>query len=162
MKRMHAKEDAEYIALSLIAESDSPVGNHRLTQALQEAGIDVAEATAGRILRDLVTQGYAYTLGRRGRVMSCAGETRLAELKERRQIRERTQQLIEAINVGDAGAARFALCEACCRAGGSAACRLPGRAEDIQRMHDSACAHCIDAVVRQSERVIQQSIFTAT
>lgn len=153
MKRMHAKEDAEYIALSLIAESDTPVGNHRLTQALQKVGIDVAEATAGRILRDMATQGYADTLGRRGRVLSSAGEIRLAELKKRRQIHERTQQLIEAIDVGDVQALLDLLYVR--RAVEPEAARLAAyraTSDDIQRMHDSACAHC-EAVARQSERV---------
>lgn len=153
MKRMHAKEDAEYIALSLIAESDSPVGNHRLTQALQNAGIDVAEATAGRILRDLATDGYADTFGRRGRVLSSAGEIRLAELKKLRQIYERTQQLIEAIDVGDVQALLDLLYVR--RAVEPEAARLAAyRAtpEDINLMHGSACAHC-EAVAARGERV---------
>jgi len=143
MKHMHEKEESEYIALSLIADSDEPVGNHRLLQALISANIDVAEATAGRILRDLVNKGYAETLKRRGRILTKLGADRLAQLRARRGVRERTEQLIKAINVSDVQAMLDLLYVR--RAVEPEAARLAAlRAteDDLRHMDISACAHC--------------------
>lgn len=70
----------QLIALRVLAEAEGPSGALSLAGAFRSAGIDVAEATAGRYLRQLDERGYTRSLGKRGRVLTEAGERRLTEL----------------------------------------------------------------------------------
>lgn len=72
----------ELVALELLAEADEPVGSARLTETFRRAGIMVAEATAGRYLRQLDEHGYTRSPSvKTGRVITEAGRRRLAELR---------------------------------------------------------------------------------
>lgn len=73
-------ERMQLIALRLLAASDGPSGALSLAAAFRQAGIDVAEATAGRYLRQLDERGYTRSLGKRGRVLTPEGEDRLSAL----------------------------------------------------------------------------------
>lgn len=55
--RQSQEEQMERVALELIASHDGPVGATRLLVALNDHGITVAEATAGRFLRQLDARG---------------------------------------------------------------------------------------------------------
>lgn len=70
----------QLIALRVLANAEGPSGALSLTSAFRSAGIDVAEATAGRYLRQLDELGYTRSLGKRGRVLTAEGEGRLSEL----------------------------------------------------------------------------------
>jgi len=70
----------QLLALQLLAEAEGPAGALSLASTFRSAGIDVAEATAGRFLRHLDELGYTQSLGKRGRVVTESGEKRLAEL----------------------------------------------------------------------------------
>uniref|UniRef100_A0A9E8A9V4 FCD domain-containing protein n=1 Tax=Bosea sp. NBC_00436 TaxID=2969620 RepID=A0A9E8A9V4_9HYPH len=74
------EERMQLIALRVLAESEGPSGALSLAAAFRNAGIDVAEATAGRYLRQLDELGYSRSLGKRGRILTLEGEGRLAEL----------------------------------------------------------------------------------
>lgn len=95
-----AKDQMELTALSLLAEADGPIGSLRLAETWQDAGIDAAQATAGRFLRTLERQGYVEILaGRRGRVITSLGHSRLAELRSSLRLQERGRDVIRASNI---------------------------------------------------------------
>ena len=96
-----AASTIDLVALQLLTENDAPIGNNRLVQALEEAGIAVAEATAGRALSKLVSQGLARTLGKRGRVVTPAGREKLASLQREMMRRQRSARLVDVANIGN-------------------------------------------------------------
>jgi DNA-binding GntR family transcriptional regulator len=88
----------ERIALALLASTDQPIGSARLAEAFRREGIAVAEATAGRYLRQLDELGFTRTLGaKRGRIITDAGRDRLAELRRRLRHDEYGASLLRAI-----------------------------------------------------------------
>lgn len=94
--------DIEFVALGLLAEADEPVGSARLAEGLRQAGIAVAEATAGRFLRQLDERGLTASLGaKRGRVITEAGRGRLAELRVRRRQDRHGERLRGAVRAND-------------------------------------------------------------
>lgn len=74
------EERMQLIALQLLAKAESPSGALSLASAFRSAGIDVAEATAGRYLRQLDELGFTKSLGKRGRILTGEGERRLSDL----------------------------------------------------------------------------------
>jgi DNA-binding FadR family transcriptional regulator len=87
----------ELVALALLAELDEPVGSVRLAEAFVDAGIPVAEATAGRYLRRLDRAGLTRPVSTRGRVITDSGRQRLAELRLARQRDEHSARIVQAI-----------------------------------------------------------------
>ncbi|MCC6312685.1 MAG: FCD domain-containing protein [Thermomicrobiales bacterium] len=88
--------------MTFIAAQDEPVGSQRLKEALEEAGISVAEATAGRFLRSLDGKGYTQSIGAtRGRVLTPRGQERLAKLLRERRLASLSADLVEAIDISD-------------------------------------------------------------
>lgn len=137
----------DLVALGLLSSASEPVGNQRLVQALLENGIVVAEATAGRILRSLVSRGFARTLGKRGRIVTDAGLSRLEDLRKDRRKRERSARLVALADVGDIDTLVEMLHVR--RAIEPEAARLAAEradAEDIAEMTRLACAHCVAAM----------------
>jgi DNA-binding FadR family transcriptional regulator len=67
-----------------------------MAEAFFEAGIHVAEATAGRLLRKLDRAGLTIAIRTRGRVITDKGHRRLAELRLAQRQDERSAQLVEA------------------------------------------------------------------
>ncbi len=90
--------DLELQALSVLAAAAEPVGSRRLSEALRDAGFDLAEATAGRLLRQFDRSGFTRAVGTKGRVLGAAGEQRLVELRRIRVQGEQSEQLVQAIN----------------------------------------------------------------
>ncbi len=92
----------EFIALSLLAESSEPVGSPRLVTALQDAGIEVAEATAGRYLRSLDGRGLTTRIGRQGRRITDRGRQRLQHVKLVERMDEQSSELVRLLREQDA------------------------------------------------------------
>jgi DNA-binding FadR family transcriptional regulator len=133
----------DLVALELLRHNDGPVGNHKLVTALRQAGIGVAEATAGRALRELVTRGLARTLGKRGRVLTPSGEKMLDDLKRGIRRRQRSARLVDVASIENAESLRDMLLVR--RAIEPEAARLAAsRAtdEDIRQLESFARAHC--------------------
>ncbi|MBL8705221.1 MAG: FCD domain-containing protein [Rhodospirillales bacterium] len=133
----------DLVALELLRHNDGPVGNHKLVTALRQAGIGVAEATAGRALRELVTRGLARTLGKRGRVLTPSGEKMLDDLKRGISRRQRSARLVDVASIENAESLRDMLLVR--RAIEPEAARLAAsRAteEDIRQLESFARAHC--------------------
>ena len=89
----------ELTALTLLAEADEPIGSARLAEALRQAGIPVAEATAGRYLRQLDERGLTRALpAKLGRVITEAGRQRLRELRLLQRQDEHGARVLRAVN----------------------------------------------------------------
>jgi DNA-binding FadR family transcriptional regulator len=87
----------ELVALGVLAQAEEPVGSVRMAEALVDAGINIAEATAGRYLRKLDRAGMTFPITTRGRVITEKGHQRLAELRLAKRQDERSDQLVRAI-----------------------------------------------------------------
>jgi GntR family transcriptional repressor for pyruvate dehydrogenase complex len=95
-------EELELLALELLAASDGPVGAMRLAETFQKGGHDLAQATAGRFLRQLDIKGYTRgDGGKRGRLVTETGVQRMHELREKLQLRERGVRLLRAATITD-------------------------------------------------------------
>lgn len=144
MAEQNSKRSIDLVALELLQVSDEPVGNHRLMIALQNEGIDVAEATAGRVLQRLVAQGYARTLGKRGRVLTAPGRVKLTKLKRDHLHQKRSARLVEVSSIADVKSLRDMLLVR--RAVEPEAARLAALSaseEDIELLKEFACAQCL-------------------
>ena len=139
----HRGGTADLVALELLETNVEPVGNHRLVLALGKAGIEVAEATAGRILRQLVAQGFAKTLGKRGRVLTSAGRSRLILLRAEQIRQQRSARLLDVANIADVESLRDMLIVR--RAIEPEAARLAAQrstVDDIRLLDECTRAHC--------------------
>ena len=88
----------ELAALAALDDAGEPVGSARLADALRQAGIGVAEATAGRYLRQLDERGLTRSLGvKAGRFITDAGRARLAELRHLRRQDEHGARMLDAV-----------------------------------------------------------------
>ena len=95
-------EALELVALSVLADADGPVGSMRLSEAFQEAGHGLSQATAGRFLRQLDLQGLTRGDGtKRGRTITRAGIARLDDLRGKVTMREKSSRLMDAATVTD-------------------------------------------------------------
>ena len=89
---MYASEhDDLFEALAAVAESKTPLGAWNLRKVFDGKGIQVSEATCGRLLRTIEDAGYVEATGRRGRVVTSRGLKALEEWRQR-QGRYRSQQ----------------------------------------------------------------------
>lgn len=94
--------EMEILALTLIGESERPVGSSRLAEAFNESGIQVAEATAGRFLRSLDQQGFTVIpRPKQGRVVTELGQQRLEELRATLRVQENGASLVQAASTTD-------------------------------------------------------------
>lgn len=89
------------VALSLLSASEQPVGARQLSDALRAEGLDLAEATAGRLLRTLDHEGLTRNSGRRGRVLTALGGRLLDELRLQEAFASQSAQIAEAANADD-------------------------------------------------------------
>lgn len=88
----------EFTALALLAGAGEPVGSARLAEAWRRAGIPMAEATAGRYLRRLDERGLTRSMGAKlGRVITDAGQQRLAQLRLSRRLDEHGARVLGAV-----------------------------------------------------------------
>lgn len=94
-------ERIEYHALGLLAASDQPLGSPALASYLRGQDIQVAEATAGRVLRELDRRGFTRALSKRGRELTDAGRERLAELTRLERLSDHSSEMLEAVDIRD-------------------------------------------------------------
>lgn len=91
----------ELATLSLLAESDEPVGSPRLVVAMGAEGIEIAEATAGRYLRTMDERGMTARIGRQGRVITESGRQRLQHLLLINRLDEQSSELVRILSERD-------------------------------------------------------------
>jgi GntR family transcriptional repressor for pyruvate dehydrogenase complex len=86
-------------ALEAIRESSRPIGAWRLCRLLQDKGLEVSRATAGRILKRLEDEGHVRIEGRVGRVITPRGEEALKEWLDEQASRESHNALAESLTI---------------------------------------------------------------
>lgn len=74
MRHAIRKERKRQAILEILRSGDGPMGSREITRALFEAGEDVSERTVRLYLKRFDEEGLTRSLGRRGRVLSAAGE----------------------------------------------------------------------------------------
>lgn len=94
-------ERTELLTLELLAESDGPVGSPRVVEHLANHGVSLAEATAGRLLRDFDRRGLTQSLAKRGRILTADGATRLRKLRLLDKLNGHNAEMLRAIDVRD-------------------------------------------------------------
>jgi GntR family transcriptional repressor for pyruvate dehydrogenase complex len=140
------QDDNAYLAaLEVVNESEVPVGAWYLRRALSEKGIQVSEATCGRLLRMMEDAGHVEAMSRKGRVATPRGQRVLQEWHER-QKRDRSQvAFVQSLKVRnpeeliDVLIARRALeGEAAALAAENASPEEVGRLRNIVKAHEEA------------------------
>lgn len=93
------KQHLFYMILKTIANSHVPVGSGYIRDSLKMQGLDISEATAGRILRELDIKGYTEKVGFKGRYLTASGHKKLKELEQEHRINHYGNELVNAIKV---------------------------------------------------------------
>lgn len=79
------KEEQERIILRELKKFDHPLGSGALKEALRINGLELSEATVGRILREMDMKGYTKRVGYQGRTITEEGLKRLHSLEREKQ-----------------------------------------------------------------------------
>ncbi|HHW02712.1 MAG TPA: FCD domain-containing protein [Thermoanaerobacterales bacterium] len=93
------KQHLFYMILKTIANSHVPVGSGYIRDSLKMQGLDISEATAGRILRELDIKGYTEKVGFKGRYLTASGYKKMKELEQEHRINHYGNELVNAIKV---------------------------------------------------------------
>jgi len=75
------KEKQEYEILSILEEKEEPVGSNLLSRLLAARGIEVSEATVGRLLSEMDRRDLTRRQGFQGRVITEKGRRRLNQIR---------------------------------------------------------------------------------
>ncbi|HWI52388.1 MAG TPA: FCD domain-containing protein [Symbiobacteriaceae bacterium] len=95
---MNEADELEYLVLSLLGQSEEPVGSGAICDWLRKNGQATSEATVGRYLRQLDFRGLTERDGYRGRVLSDTGHDRLNELQRERVMTRSSHDLMRALS----------------------------------------------------------------
>lgn len=91
----------EHLLLNLMENQIAPLGAGTTKEALAQRGINVGEATAGRMLRDLERAGLAEKIGVQGRILTEKGRKRLEILtQEKEQVRS-AEEFVRSLRATD-------------------------------------------------------------
>jgi GntR family L-lactate dehydrogenase operon transcriptional regulator len=96
-EQIERSDEAEYIALRELQTNPAPVGCWRIKAVLHEAGIEMSEATAGRLLKEFDSRGLTSVVGAKGRILTEEGERRADNLETLRRRWAYQDELMEAI-----------------------------------------------------------------
>jgi GntR family L-lactate dehydrogenase operon transcriptional regulator len=91
----------EHILLHLLEGQIVPLGAGATKDALSQQGINVGEATAGRMLRQLERAGLARKIGVQGRVLTEKGLQRLRELDHEKKQSTSAEEFIQSLKATD-------------------------------------------------------------
>lgn len=83
--------------LSYMKKTEEPVGAGSVQRYLESCGFSMAEATVGRLLRDMDCSGLIVRKSNQGRILTKAGETRLRELESVKWQGKWTENFIGAV-----------------------------------------------------------------
>ncbi len=87
--------------LHMVHAARRPLGASALAAALQQEGVHVSSATAGRLLGDLEEQGYLVQVSNKGRVLSEQGKAFLEDFQEQEHLQGLAFQLLQEIRWGN-------------------------------------------------------------
>ncbi len=85
------------ILRAINASGDGLLGSWALAEHLRTSGLELSEATVGRILRDLDREGLTERLGFRGRRLTAQGKNRLTELESERRLASSGSEFLGAL-----------------------------------------------------------------
>ncbi|GBF34777.1 transcriptional regulator [Desulfocucumis palustris] len=91
------REKQEFEILSILEEAGEPLGSGQLSQLLNERGLEVSEATVGRILSEMDRKQLTIKLGFQGRVISAGGRDKLQEFRSARHRQKYGNRFIETL-----------------------------------------------------------------
>jgi len=94
-------KDIEYQILSLIENSDTPLGSNALSAMLKNKGINASAPTIGRILSVLETQGYLTLIGKKGRILSESGKNTLSRMHLKEELENAASDLVNILTRSD-------------------------------------------------------------
>ena len=101
--RVRLGDRAVQVTLRTLAAGEGPVGVWRVRDALRAAGIEVSEATVGRLLRELDYLGLSERVGvKSGRVLTSEGRRELAALEQAQREDANRDQFLRAIRAESA------------------------------------------------------------
>jgi len=87
--------------LRILRGSSRPVGASYIKRELKKFNDEVSEATIGRILFHLDSEGYTRKDGYRGRVITSKGEAYLDAKEREEQIRRRSEIFLSALDINE-------------------------------------------------------------
>ncbi|MGM0431632.1 MAG: FCD domain-containing protein [Spirochaetota bacterium] len=90
--------DRELLLLDIIKESEEPVGSGYLVAMLEDRGVNISQATVGRLLYNLERYGYVEKLQNKGRVITAEGDKAINEALTAKEINAHKQRLDELLN----------------------------------------------------------------
>lgn len=96
---MDSGRDVYFRALAAVASSRTPVGAWKLSRLLAGMGIETSEATCGRLLRSMETNGHVIASGRSGRVITEQGERVLKQWQESEMRNRSHSAFLESLTV---------------------------------------------------------------
>jgi len=91
-------DDRALQVLSMIRDSEEPLGSWSLVDMFEEQGINLSPATIGRILNHLEKQGYLEKKSYKGRVITRKGEQAMQQALKSRQFDKYTKKLEDLLN----------------------------------------------------------------
>lgn len=98
--RVRLGDQATRVTLRALAASGEPIGVWRVRDALRAAGVEVSEATVGRLLRELDYRGFSERVGvKSGRILTPEGRSELAALEQAQREDAYRTQFLQAIRV---------------------------------------------------------------
>lgn len=92
------KEEQELIILGELNKTEQILGSGVLKEALRQAGMELSEATVGRLLRDMDNKGYTKRVGFQGRKLTTKGMERLEHLEREQQRVFYGSELLKSLN----------------------------------------------------------------
>lgn len=95
------REKQELHILKTIAQSPEPIGSGSLCDQLLQAGVNISEATVGRILRQFDLKNYTIRVGYQGRRLTAEGEARLQQLAQINNEALITDELRQSLRLQD-------------------------------------------------------------
>ncbi len=90
-------ENHMFEILSFLDHSGEPVGSGLLSKLFATKGFELSEATVGRILRQMDQEKWTLRIGFQGRVITKAGRSALAEMKNSKERLTYGNQFIETL-----------------------------------------------------------------
>lgn len=93
-------DDLDYHILKILGERGGPVGSGTLQIELRRRGFHLSAPTVGRKLRELEVEGHLAKVGVRGRTLTGAGRTHLADLSRQVMLRSSSEALHHLVGSG--------------------------------------------------------------
>ncbi len=87
--------------LRAVQTARKPLGASALAAALEQEGVHLSSATAGRLLGELEEQEYLVQVSNKGRILSDRGKMLLEDLEEQQHLQDLAFRLLQEIRRGD-------------------------------------------------------------